>query len=230
MKHLILAYVLAVLPVMPACAGSIALNGIAGGGNYNVSVTSFKERLFKTVYRQQFDFSCGSAALASLLTFHYEDNVNEQHVFLDMYRHGDQEKIKKLGFSLLDMKLYLERKGYSSDGFRINLDQLTKANVPAITIINNNGYMHFVLIKGVSDTEVLVGDPAVGVKAIDRDKFSEIWNHRILFLIHDKQELAANHFQDRREWALRVKAPLGTAVDRSSLADFNLLQPGNFDL
>jgi len=217
------------LPTLCSNAGDINFNGVAGAGNYDVPVTSFLERRFKTVYKQQYDFSCGSATLASLLTYHYDDAVDEQSVFVDMYQNGDRQKIQKQGFSLLDIKLYLERRGYRSDGFKIKLDQLVTANVPAITIINNNGYLHFVIIKGVSEQEVLVGDPAVGVKAIPRDEFEEMWGNRILFLIHDKQDVAARHFQDQQEWALRVKAPLGSAADRASLGAFNMLQPGRWD-
>jgi len=221
--------VLLMLPTFCSNAGSLNFNGIAGAGNYDVPVTSFLERRFKTVYKQQYDFSCGSATLASLLTYHYDDTVDEQSVFIDMYQNGDRQKIQKQGFSLLDIKLYLERRGYRSDGFKIKLDQLVTANVPAITIVNNNGYMHFVIIKGVSDQEVLVGDPAVGIKVIPRDEFEEMWGNRILFLIHDKQDVAAKHFQDQQEWALRVKAPLGSAADRASLGAFNMLQPGRWD-
>ena len=111
------------LPAFCSNAGSLNLNGISGGGNYDVPVTTFLERRFKTVFKQQFDFSCGSAALASLLTFHYEDPVTEQDVFVDMYLNGDQKKIQQQGFSLLDIKRYLERRGYRSDGFKINLNQ-----------------------------------------------------------------------------------------------------------
>jgi len=221
--------VLLMLPTLCSNAGDINFNGVAGAGNYDVPVTSFLERRFKTVYKQQYDFSCGSATLASLLTYHYDDAVDEQSVFVDMYQNGDRQKIQKQGFSLLDIKLYLERRGYRSDGFKIKLDQLVTANVPAITIINNNGYLHFVIIKGVSDQEVLVGDPAVGIKVIPRDEFEEMWGNRILFLIHDKQDVAAKHFQDQQEWALRVKAPLGSAADRASLGAFNMLQPGRWD-
>lgn len=220
---------LLLLPTFCSHAGSLNFTGIAGAGNYNIPVTTFLERRFKTVYKQQYDFSCGSATLASLLTYHYDDTVDEQSVFVDMYQNGDQQKIQQLGFSLLDIKLYLERHGYRSDGFKINLDQLITANVPAITIINNNGYLHFVIIKGVNDQEVLLGDPSVGIKVIPRDEFEEMWGNRILFLIHDKQDLAARHFQDQQEWALRVKAPLGSAVDRASLGQFNMLQPGRWD-
>jgi predicted double-glycine peptidase len=213
------------LPAFCSSAGSLNLNGIAGGGNYELPVTTFLERRFKTVYKQQYDFSCGSAALASLLTFHYEDTVSEQEVFVDMYLNGDQKKIQQQGFSLLDIKRYLERRGYRSDGFKVKLDQLLIANAPALTIINNKGYMHFVIIKGLDEQEVLVGDPAVGVKAIPRDEFEEMWGNRILFLIYDKLDLAGKHFQDEKEWAFRVKAPLEAIVDRKSLSEFNLLQP-----
>ena len=228
MKRFFAICALLMIPAIYGNAGSLDLNGFAGAGNYNVSVTSYAERRFKTVYKQQYDFSCGSAALASLLTFHYEDEVNEQSIFIDMFENGDQEKIKEQGFSLLDMKNYLERRGYRSDGFKIELDHLLTANAPAITIINDKGYLHFIIIKGLNKRQVLVGDPAVGVKIIPREKFEEMWAGRILFLIHDKQDIAAKYFQNETEWAAR-SAPLGTAVDRASLAAFNMLLPGPWD-
>ncbi len=206
-------------------AGGGNFNGIAGGGNFHIPITSFKGRRFKTVYKQQYDFSCGSSALASLLSFHYEDIVNEKSVFKDMYENGNQDTIQKKGFSLLDMKLYLNRRGYRSDGFKINLDQLIDANVPAITIIDNKGYLHFIIIKGITKKEVLVGDPALGVKVIPREKFEDMWDRRILFFIYDKQDIAGNHFQNKSEWDVIVKADLKALVNRSSLSSFNLLQP-----
>ena len=82
--------------------------------------------------------------------------------------------------------------------------------------------------KGLNEQEVLIGDPALGVKVIARDKFEKMWGNRILFLIQDKQ-LLANALNSNVEWSARVKAPLGMAVDRSSLAEFNVLLPGIFD-
>jgi len=228
MKKTVIVVTLFLIVSLDVNAGGINFNGIVGGGNFYLPVTSFTERRFKTIYKQKYDFSCGSAALASLLTFHYDDKVDEQSVFLDMFKHGNEKKIKKLGFSLLDMKHYLERRGYHSDGFKINLEQLILSNVPAITIINNNGYMHFIIIKAVNKDYVLVGDPALGVKVFSRAKFTSMWGNRIVFLINDDQSDTAR-FQDARDWNLIVKAPLGEAIDRSSLGLFNLLQPGNYD-
>lgn len=205
---------------------ALELSGFSVGGNYSIPIVSFNERKFTTVYKQKYDFSCGSAALASLLTFHYEDEISEQSVFIDMYQKGNKLKIQKQGFSLLDMKFFLERRGYRSDGYRMSLDNL---KVPAITIINNNGYLHFVIIKGASNTEVLVGDPSIGVKVVPRNDFIKMWEQRILFLIRDDKSIASQHFQDSREWNVRVKAPLDKVISRTSLGAFNLLQPGNYD-
>ncbi len=230
MKHYFVQYALFLIMVSPFLnnANAFNLNGVAGGGNFNIPGKSFAERRFSTVYKQQYDFSCGSAALASLLTFHYDDEITEQSVFIDMYQNGDQEKIKAQGFSLLDMKNYLERRGYRSDGFKIKLDQLLVANNPAITIINANGYLHFIIIKGIDEQRVLVGDPAIGVNIIPRDRFEEIWGNRILFLIHAKNGEKTTDSQNQKEWVSRT-APLGAAIDRASLGAFNILQPGPFD-
>ena len=231
MKRFFAKYItpIIVITVFSSHAVSLELSGISGGGNYNVIGKSYAERKFSTIYKQQYDFSCGSAALASLLTFHYDDEVNEQSVFIDMFQNGDQEKIKKQGFSLLDMKNYLERQGYRADGFKIKLDQLLTVNSPAITIINTKGYLHFVIIQGLDTQRVLVGDPAIGVNIIPRDKFEKIWGNRILFLIHAKEGIKARNFQNDEEWANRV-APLGVSVNRASLSEYNMLQrPGAFD-
>ena len=67
-------------------------------------VKSYKEIVFGDVFRQQYDFSCGSAALASLLTYHYQTPSSEQDIFKSMYDKGDKEKIKEKGVEMQDHK------------------------------------------------------------------------------------------------------------------------------
>jgi predicted double-glycine peptidase len=221
--------IILILRLFPAHAGTVNLGGGFSGGEFSINVSSIKEQRFKTIYKQQYDFSCGSATLASLLAFHYDDVVDEFMVFKDMYDNGNQQKIQQNGFSLLDMKSYLSRRGYRSYGFKISLKQLEQAEIPAITIINNNGYMHFVIIKGSNENEVLVGDPAIGIKVYSKAEFEKMWNKQIVFVIQDKKNIASNYYQTQAEWKLRVKAHLGLAVDHSSLALFNMLQPSTID-
>ena len=97
-------------------ADTLELAGI-GGARYAVKVTSLKEARFKATTQQQYDFSCGSAAVATILTHHYGYPVSEQAVFEEMFTRGNQEKIRREGFSLLDMKTYLSAHGFQADGF-----------------------------------------------------------------------------------------------------------------
>src|SRR5579859_4744487 len=68
------------------------------GESYALHVTSLKEARFKRTIHQQFDFSCGSAAVATLLTYQYDYPVNEQAAFVEMFRNGNQAKIRREGF------------------------------------------------------------------------------------------------------------------------------------
>src|SRR5690606_32313285 len=66
-----------------------------GGGTFAVPVRSLRDIPFRTVVRQQFDYSCGSAALATLLHYHYGSPSTEAKVFKAMYEVGDQAKIQQ---------------------------------------------------------------------------------------------------------------------------------------
>lgn len=192
---------------------------------YETSITTFRERQFANVIKQQFDFSCGSAAVASLLTYHYERPTTEAEVFEAMYNAGDQETIRAKGFSLLDMKNYLEANGYEADGFRVDLDKIQESNIPAIVVIQTRGYQHFVVIKGVSDDEVVVGDPALGTKIYARDKFEQVREGDIVFVIRSDRDVAEKHFNQTVDWNVRPNAPFGTALNNSGLSEFLLNIP-----
>jgi predicted double-glycine peptidase len=78
-------------------------------GPARVEVTSWRDIPFRTIVRQRYDFSCGSAAVATMLTYSYGLPTTENDAFSAMWSVGDQKKIIQSGFSLLDMKHYLNR-------------------------------------------------------------------------------------------------------------------------
>lgn len=198
----------------------------AGGMAFNLNVKSFKERKWESVVRQERDYSCGSAAVATLLSYHYDRPTNEVEVFEAMFAAGDREKIMAQGFSLLDMKLYLDAEGYTADGFRVSLDQLAETGVPAIVLLNLKGYKHFVVIKGVTQEDVLVGDPALGIQRYKRADFEELLENDIVFVIRNDIEVAQANFNQREEWSAHPKAPLGPAVALSDLNYVTIFLPG----
>jgi hypothetical protein len=211
-----------------AAAGSVWLPDVAGVSN--VPARSLQESKFSQVVRQQYDFSCGSAALATLLTFHYARETAEQDAFGAMYVAGDKDKIATAGFSLLDMKMYLESIGFMADGYQASLDTLEDAAVPAIALINYRGYRHFVVVKGIRDDEVLIGDPALGIKFMSRREFESLWDNGVLFIVKNKPDVGQKHFNQSSEWRLLARAPLGAALPTDTLAELTvgLPQLGDF--
>ena len=193
---------LAVLNVR-AWAGEVTL-GNTDTGNFYIKLVSYSEIPFRTVIRQQYDYSCGSAALATLLRFHYSLHTTEADVFKSMYAVGDQAQIQKVGFSLLDMKKYLSSIGYQADGYRVSLAEIGQVGVPAIALIQLGSYKHFVVIKGVIGDSVLVGDPALGLRMFKAEDFQKVWNG-IAFVVHDlpagTRPPLFNSAEDWQRWA-----------------------------
>jgi uncharacterized protein len=206
----------------PAAAGELTYFGADGA--YHVHLTTLQELKFRSVIRQKYDFSCGSAALATLLTYHYHMPTKETDVFADMWEHGDKEKIKRDGFSMLDMQQYLKRRGIPSNGYRSTLDRLVKADVPALVLVNRQGYLHFVIVEGLRDGRVLLADPALGTRAMSDDDFKQHWNG-IFFVILDHVQEARATFNRQSDWDVQPRAPVDVARNTTNLATFLLSLP-----
>lgn len=228
--HISLRWFLPLLVALVALppAGATSFFSMPGGMNVRVPVTSMQEQRTRGTLLQQYDFSCGSAALATLLSHHYGRKVSEQEVLETMYAKGDQQKIRKEGFSMLDMKRYLEGLGYAADGFQQTLDKLVQARLPAIVLINESNYHHFVVVKGVRDGRVLIGDPARGLRTMARSDFEAAWVGGLLFVIHNRTQEA--RFDLAEEWRAVPRSPLGAALRFEGLGGTGLPKhgPGDF--
>jgi uncharacterized protein len=225
----VLAALLMVAAAPSVSAGEASLSSGVAGAVLNVPVTSMKERPFKTVVRQEFDNSCGSAAVATLLTYHFERPTTEHDAFIAMWESGDQERIAREGFSLLEMKIYLENLGYQADGFKVSLDKVRRVGVPVIVLIEPMGYRHFVVVKGVRNGIVMIGDPARGLMKMKEADFEKIWTNGLVFAIHNADEVGRRHFDSDREWAQMPSFDRNQAVSRQSLASFSIALPPIID-
>ena len=200
----ILALAISLAAASPAAAAEFRLQTDAGA--YTPNIVSWRDMPFRTVVRQRYDMSCGSAAIATLLTHHYGRPIDEARVFTAMYEAGDQAAIRTRGFSLLDMQRYLAGRGLQADGYRLGLSELERTRTPAVAMIETNGFRHFVVIKGVRGGRVLVGDPALGLMIYPRAEFERRWNG-IAFVIHGEGVNGA--FNVQTEWEARPRAPMG---------------------
>lgn len=211
-----------------AVAGEVTLMGLGGGGGgaYHIPVKTLQQVRFSTTIKQHRDWSCGSAAVATLLTYNYGHPIKELRVLDTMYAHGNQAKIRREGFSLLDIKRFLASLGYQANGYQTSLKRLALAHVPAIVMIDDHGYKHFVVVKGIRGANVLVGDPARGARVIPYHEFMKLWRDRIVFVITNRRKSA--RFNDAADWAY-MSAPLRDGLNRQSLGSLLLFRPGPND-
>ena len=172
-----------------AFAAEVAATSVipgAGGARFNVKVKSLVDMRFNKVVRQQYDLSCGAAALATLFKYYFGDDIGEQQIIDAIKEFGDEEKIDKDGFSMLELKQFGDRAGYLAKGYRIKtVEALSKIKVPLLTLTSTRGYNHFVVIKGIRDGQVFIADPAFGNRSLSLDAFEEEWNNVVLLFLSE---------------------------------------------
>ncbi|MCZ6709202.1 MAG: C39 family peptidase [Gammaproteobacteria bacterium] len=143
-------------------------------------VHSLLELRQANVILQQFDLSCGAAALATILNYQHGDPVSEREIATRMMSRAeylDDPMLVRVrqGFSLLDLQRIVDDRGYDGVGLgQLTLEHLV-TRAPMIVPINIHGYQHFVVFKGVLGNRVLLADPAFGNRTLLRSAFEEAW-------------------------------------------------------
>jgi len=144
------------------------------------SVRSLLEIRQQNIVMQEWDLSCGAAALTTLLRYQHGDTVTEKQVALglidrDIYIANPDLVRMRQGFSLLDLKRYVDARGYRGLGFgRMTLDDLTR-RAPILVPISVFGYNHFVVFRGQLGNRVLLADPAWGNRTMTIAEFEKAW-------------------------------------------------------
>ena len=150
-----------------------------------VQIKPALEDQFRGIVRQAYDYSCGSAALTTLLNGYVGTQLNEQQTMSGLLRYGEYERIiERRSFSLLDMKRFVAALGMESGGYRGEFSDLVKQGQPAIVPISYAGFKHFVVYKAYKNGRVYVADPALGNISFDEERFKEVWENNTLFLIN----------------------------------------------
>ncbi|WP_420591058.1 C39 family peptidase [Bacterioplanoides sp.] len=171
-------------------------------GQYDqvVNVEPLAVQKFNNVVRQAYDYSCGSAALTTLLDFYLGRNFQERQVMEGLLRFGETERIvQRRGFSLLDMKRLVTALGHPSGGFKAEASDLIELDHPAIAPIEYAGFKHFVVIRTVYEGRVYVADPALGNLSFTLNRFLEIWDNNVLFIVFPNGHRPASGLELREE-------------------------------
>lgn len=131
---------------------------------------------FQNIVRQQADFSCGAAVMATIFNHAYGHKTTERQVLVNMLKIADPDIVRKKGFSLLDMKNYAKSVGMAAEGYRADYATLAQLNIPIIVLIDVRGYKHFVIVRKIFGDQVAIGDPALGNRVMSKSEFATAWN------------------------------------------------------
>ena len=173
----------------PTHEGPVAERGI--------SPKPVSEFRYRNVVRQAYDYSCGSAALTTVLNHYLGRHFEERQIMEGLLRFGETERIiERRGFSLLDMRRLATALGHPSAGYRAEIKDLRTLDHPAIVPISYGGFKHFVVLREWRDGHFHVADPALGNISFTEAKFEEVWDQNVLFIVFP------NGFEPREDLAL----------------------------
>ena len=156
----------------------------AKGSNGPGGIRSLLETRQDGVMIQQWDLSCGAAALGTLLHDEFGEPVTEKVIANALMGRAEYVAHPQLvqlhqGFSLLDLKRYVQtyRNGslYKGEGLgQLELNDLIE-RAPVLVPVDALGYNHYVIFRGIIGNRVLLADPAWGNRTMTIDKFQRMW-------------------------------------------------------
>ena len=182
-------------------------------------VTSMRALRDAGVVKQAHDYSCGTAALATLLSYGLNDPVDERTLLRAVLKPLSPDQIlalQKTGLSLFDLQKLAESRGHRAEGFRLHKSQLANLSFPVIVFIRPHGYEHFAVYKGLRGDRVYLADPSLGNVRMPLYRFLDMWADQtgigVIFAVERADGEWPEHF------ALQLKGATGTPVEELSAA------------
>ena len=223
-----IALALALFLSIPIQAATMAVPGLPGAVVFYKQVQSMRERRFSDLVQQKTDFSCGAAALATVLRQAYWLDVNEEQVIKGMLTISDQELVKKQGFSMLDMKHYIESIGMRARGYKIPADGLPRVSIPVVVMMDIRGYKHFVVMQHADKDWVYIGDPVLGHKRYAAADFQKGWNGIIFAVIGSGYDKSNALLDPPAPLTAKNKLDIFHPIKDAELMDFGFIQSDFF--
>jgi predicted double-glycine peptidase len=196
------------------CADSLVVVN-AGALRTDFHIRSLRELRDAGVVKQRYDYSCGSASLATLLTYGLNDPVDEDallRALLEPLSPDELTALQKKGLSLFDLQQLAQKRGHRAQGFRLHQSQLAKLSRPVIVFIKPHGYEHFAVLKGLRGDRVHLADPSLGNVRMPLYRFLDMWadesGRGVVFAVEravgDWPERYALRLADRADTPLEV--------------------------
>ena len=136
-----------------------------------VPLKSWKTLRDEQIVKQDRDYSCGGASLATLLNSFYGQDVTEEALLKAMDK-GDGRA------SFEDMARILPQFGFKAQGFAASWEQLARLKMPVVVYVKNRKDDHFTVLRGINSDTVWLADPSLGNRTYSREQFLSMWQTR----------------------------------------------------
>jgi len=147
-------------------------------------VKSWIEFKNHNLVRQHYDYSCGSASLATILHYFYDQNISEKIILKEILNHkGINQRAKELehgevALSFFELGEYAKTKGFKAMGLALDLESLKKLKIPVVLFVKIRQDEHFTVFRGVDSNYVYLADPSLGNIKVSLSKFKEMFYQR----------------------------------------------------
>lgn len=149
-------------------------------------VTSWNEIKNRHVVMQQRDYSCGAAALATILRFYWGHHVDEATVLdvVESLLSPDQLRDREdAGLSMADLQDAAIEMGFRGTTGTLEYEKLADSKVPLIVVVDLGGTNHFVVFRGVVAGCVFLADPIRGNLRITDEAFRRTWQGNAVLVV-----------------------------------------------
>jgi uncharacterized protein len=135
---------------------------------------TYMDLKFAYTVRQRRDFTCGAAALATILKYHYGMPVTEEMIFWMIANRYKLEELKNKaenGFSFEDLIYVAGKLGFESQAAVVGIAELQKLNGPVILQLKLKRFEHFAVLRKKTDELAYMSDPVTGQTTLNNAEF-----------------------------------------------------------
>lgn len=159
----------------------------------NINIKSWKALRDFNIVKQDLDFSCGAASIATMLNNFYSQNLTESDILDEMGK--DKERA-----SFEDMQRAMPKFGFQAKGYALPFEQLVKLKIPVIVYLKYRKNDHFSVLRGINSDTVLLSDPSLGHISMSKSQFLSSWetnntefSGKILAIVPNDKTIEINH-------------------------------------
>ncbi len=149
-------------------------------------VRSWQEIRRQNIVMQRRDYSCGAAALATVIRYYWGDDVGEELFLKELDKMLTPEEARdrvKNGLALTDLRRVAVKTGYRATMGKLTFEKLTKSRVPVVLGITVDGHDHFAVYRGTDGQRVYLADPIRGNIRVPTETFLRQWQKNAVLVI-----------------------------------------------